>query len=210
MIHEVDIDALKSVFHFLKQQYRNVYLNPDEKFYDLYISPQEENIILKRLYVDAPRNRINENYHIPKLEQLLVDLIINDPMILPIGASEVKKIIANARDKYNLNYSTIQRYAKKRRVEKALVPFGLSEKESLWQIKETRWFPLKIKFLFYIMLLIVSGFSFLGKSSIVYKNKLVLFLACTSIVSLMAVDYVNAITNMLGSNAKKFEPILWS
>ena len=42
-----------------------------------------------------------------------------------------------------------------------------------------------------IMLLIVSGFSFLGKSSIVYKNKLVLFLACTSIVSLMAVDYVN-------------------
>jgi len=52
-------------------------------------------------------------------------------MILPIGASEVKKIIANARDKYNLNYSTIQRYAKKRRVEKALVPFGLSEKESL-------------------------------------------------------------------------------
>ena len=41
------------------------------------------------------------------------------------------------------------------------------------------------------MLLIVSGFSFLGKSSIVYKNKLVLFLACTSIVSLMAVDYVN-------------------
>lgn len=52
------------------------------------------------------------------------------------------------------------------------------------------------------MLLIVSGFSFLGKSSIVYKNKLVLFLACTSIVSLMAVDYVNAITNMLGSNAK--------
>lgn len=67
---------------------------------------------------------------------------------------------------------------------------------------------MKIKFLFYIMLLIVSGFSFLGKSSIVYKNKLVLFLACTSIVSLMAVDYVNAITNMLGSNAKKFEPII--
>lgn len=131
IILEVDNDALESVFHFLKQQYRNIYLDPDEKFYDLYISPQEENIILKRLYVDAPRNRINENYHIPKLEQLLVDLIINDPMILPIGASEVKKIIANARDKYNLNYSTIQRYAKKRRVEKALVPFGLSEKESL-------------------------------------------------------------------------------
>ncbi|WP_319995433.1 DUF6577 family protein [Trichococcus shcherbakoviae] len=129
VILEVDIDALKSVFHFLKQQYRNVYLNPDEKFYDLYISPQEENIILKRLYVDAPLNRINENYHIPKLEQLLVDIIINDPMILPIGASEVKKIITNAQDKYNLNYSTILRYAKKRHVEKKLILFGLMEKE---------------------------------------------------------------------------------
>ena len=66
---------------------------------------------------------------------------------------------------------------------------------------------MKIKFLFYIMFLIVAGCSFLAKSSIVYKNKLVLFLACTSIASLIAVDYVNAITNKLGSNAKYFEPV---
>ena len=132
IIVEVDIDALESVFHFLKERYRNVYLNPDNTIYDLYISPHDENIILERLYVDAPLNRRSGNYQIPKLEKLLVDLIVNDPMILPVGVSEVKKIIANALSKYNLNYSTILRYAKKRRVEKKLIPFGIKESEMIY------------------------------------------------------------------------------
>lgn len=131
IILEVDIDALDSVFHFVKERYLNVYLSPDKGIYDLYISPREENIIVNRLYVDAPLNRIRGNYHLPKLEKLLIDLIVNEPIILPIGVSEVKTIITNARGKYNINYSTLLRYAKKRHAEKKMASFGLKESEML-------------------------------------------------------------------------------
>lgn len=127
IILEVDADALNSVFHFVKGQYPNVYLSPDKGIYDLYISPLEENIIVNRLYVDAPLNRVNGNYHIPKLEKLLVELITNEPIILPIGESEVKTVVTNAREKYNINFSTLLRYSKKRRAEKQLFVFGLME-----------------------------------------------------------------------------------
>lgn len=131
IILEVDVDALNSVFHFVKEQYPNVYLRPDRGIYDLYISPSEENIIVNRLYVDAPLNRIEGNYHLPKLEKLLVELIINEPIILPVGESEVRTVVTNAREKYNINYSTLLRYAKKRHVEKKLTSFGLKESEML-------------------------------------------------------------------------------
>ncbi|PTQ84181.1 hypothetical protein C8U37_11099 [Trichococcus patagoniensis] len=129
IILEVDADALNSVFHFVKEQYPNVYISPDKGIYDLYISPREENIIVNRLYVDAPLNRVEGNYHLPKLEKLLVDLIINDPLILPVSESDVKTVITNAREKYNVNHSTLLRYARKRRIEQKLIPFGLMERE---------------------------------------------------------------------------------
>lgn len=131
IILEVDADALNSVFHFVKERYPNVYLCPDQGMYDLYISPREENIIVNRLYVDAPLNRVEGNYHLPKLEKLLVDLIINDPLILPVGESDVKSVVTNAREKYNVNYSTLLRYAKKRHISKKLTSFGLKESEML-------------------------------------------------------------------------------
>ena len=74
---------------------------------------QSKIIIVNRLYVDAPLNRIRGNYHLPKLEKLVMDLIVNEPLILPVGVSKVKAIITNVRGKYNLNYSTLLRYAKK-------------------------------------------------------------------------------------------------
>lgn len=129
IILEVDIDALSSVFHFVKERYPNVYLSPDKGIYDLYISPREENIIVNRLYVDAPLKRIRGNYYLPKLEKLVIDLIVNEPLILPVGVSEVKAIITNVCGKYNLNYSTLLRYAKKRHAEKKLASFGLKESE---------------------------------------------------------------------------------
>ena len=131
IILEVDVDALESVFHFVKERYTNVYLSPDREVYNLYISPREENIIVNRLYVDAPLNRIQGNYHLPKLEKLLVDLIVNEPIILPIGLSESKTVITNILGKYNINYSTLLRYAKKRHIEKKLASFGLKESEML-------------------------------------------------------------------------------
>ncbi|WP_368645699.1 DUF6577 family protein [Alkalibacterium putridalgicola] len=120
LIVEIDADVLEAAFHFLKENYPNTFLSPDQKMYDYYISPQEENIIVKRLYVDSPLNKINNNYYTPKLEKLIVDLLINDPIILPIGVSDIRTVIMNILDTYSINYSTLNRYAKKRNAEKSL------------------------------------------------------------------------------------------
>lgn len=136
IILEVEIDVIDAVFHFLNEEFPNVFLLPDQKMYDYYISPQQENIIITRLYVDAPLSQIEGSYYIPRLEKLLVDLVINTPVILPISQSEIKTIITNVLEVYNINYSTLSRYAKKRGIEKRLVEFNLSkgeEKNDIWK-----------------------------------------------------------------------------
>lgn len=127
MIVEIDADVLDAAFYFLKENFTNTYLTPDEKMYTYYISPQEENIILNRLYVDAPVAKVKENYYIPKLEKLVVDLLINEPIIFPVGESEIKTIIMNATDTYSVSLSTLMRYAKKRHALKKWTTLHLTE-----------------------------------------------------------------------------------
>ncbi len=126
IIVEIDADILDVVFYFLKENYPNTFLSPEQKMYDYYISPKEENIIVTRLYVDAPLNKVKNNYHTPKIEKLIVDLLINDPIIFPVGDAEIKTIILNATNKYNINYSTLNRYAKKRNAVNLLVQMKLT------------------------------------------------------------------------------------
>lgn len=120
LVIEIDADALDAAFYFLKEHFPNTFLSPEQKMYDHYILPQEENIIINRLHVDAPLNKIRENYYTPKLEKLIIDLLINNPIIFPVGTAEVKTIITNALDTYNINYSTATRYANKRNARKKL------------------------------------------------------------------------------------------
>lgn len=120
IIVEIDADVLDSAFHFLKENFPNTFLSPEQMMYDYYISAKEKNIIVKRLHVDSPLNKIQNNYYTPKIEKLIIDLLINDPIILPIGASEIHTIIMNIVDTYSINYSTLNRYAKKRNAEKPL------------------------------------------------------------------------------------------
>ncbi len=76
---------------------------------------KKKNIIVTRLHFDAPLYKVNDNYYTPKLEKLIVDLLINDPVILPISYSEINTIIMNAIDTYSINFSTLARYAKKKK-----------------------------------------------------------------------------------------------
>ncbi|EAF1795626.1 hypothetical protein Q8E58_002124 [Listeria monocytogenes] len=127
LIVEIDADVLDAAFHILKEKFPDTFLSPNSKMYDYYILPQEENIIINRLYVDAPLNKIRKNYYSPKLEKLIVDLLVNDPIIFPVGISEVVTIIKNALDTYNINHSTLTRYANKRNVRQKLDRLILQE-----------------------------------------------------------------------------------
>lgn len=120
LIVEIDADILNVTFHFLKEHFPTTFLSPDKKMYDYYILPQEENIIINRLHVDAPLNKVRKNYYTPKLEKLIIDLVINDPIILPLGDAEIKMILKNAINTYNINLSTLNRYANKRNAKEKL------------------------------------------------------------------------------------------
>ncbi|KFN93322.1 hypothetical protein TMUPMC115_0527 [Tetragenococcus muriaticus PMC-11-5] len=109
---------LDAAFYFLQENFSNTFLSPDQEMYDYYVSAQEKNIIVTRLHFDAPLYKVNDNYYTPKLEKLIVDLLINDPVILPISYSEINTIIMNAIDTYSINFSTLARYAKKETVKK--------------------------------------------------------------------------------------------
>ncbi len=125
LVVEIDIDVLDAAFYFLREYFPNTFISPEQKMYDYYILPQEENIIINRLHVDAPLNKVSKNFYTPKLEKLLVDVAVNDPVILSIGAAEIKAIITNALDTYNINYSTLKRYATKRNAKRKLEKFTL-------------------------------------------------------------------------------------
>lgn len=49
-----------------------------------------------------------------KIEKLIVDLLANNPIVFPVDPAEVQVIITTALTTYNINYSTLTRYAKKR------------------------------------------------------------------------------------------------
>jgi hypothetical protein len=115
IVVEVEAVAIDAVFHFLKESYQNVYLKPSKEIHNNYISPQTENILITNFYVDAPMVWQNKNFYTPKLEKLLVDLLVSPPTT--ISKSDVQEILENANDIYNVNKSTINRYAKKRHLK---------------------------------------------------------------------------------------------
>lgn len=125
LIIDIETDSLNIVYNSIKKSCSNTFLSPNETKYDYYISPDRENIIVNRLYVDAPLKNVDSSYYIPKLEKILVDLMINDPIILMISKPEMKYIISNIQKTYHINYSTLRRYAQKRHFGKKETAYGL-------------------------------------------------------------------------------------
>lgn len=120
LIIEIDADVQNAAFHFLKEQFPNTFISPNQEMYDHYIQSSNENLIVNRLYVDAPLNKIAGNFYVPKIEKIIVDLLVNTPTIFPVSSAEIQTIIKNLLTTYNINYSTLMRYATKRNASRKL------------------------------------------------------------------------------------------
>jgi Family of unknown function (DUF6577) len=112
---EVDKDATESVFYTLKDQGKQVFIEPDAETFELYISNSEDVIILKHLISEAPLQKI-ENIVTPTLEKLLVDMTI-DTKMYAAQQGEIRLIYANAFEKYEVNKNKMKRYAYRRNRE---------------------------------------------------------------------------------------------
>jgi len=104
-----------------------VIFKPSGKDVELYISSYQSSIVVKKLISESPIQK-TQGVVIPKLEKLLVDLFVGDPIFLPYKGAESTEIFHNAFDSYTINLSTLKRYAKRRNHAERLDKYLKKEK----------------------------------------------------------------------------------
>lgn len=114
-IVEIEKVAAEQVFNELNSYFQNIFINPDEIFFERYISALEHVIIVKSLHSEAPILKQNE-LTIPTLEKILVDIVIDDTLFAA-QQGELNFIYKTAFNKYDINESKMKRYAARRNRE---------------------------------------------------------------------------------------------
>lgn len=114
-IVEVEKVAAEQVFNELTSSFSNVFINPDELFFDRYMGNLNNIIIIKNLISEAPIVE-NKKVYIPTLEKILVDILI-DKELFAAQQGELDFIFKSAFDKYDINKAKMKRYAARRNRE---------------------------------------------------------------------------------------------
>ena len=122
---EVDKELTQSVFYKVSEDIKNVYLTPDKSVYNLYVSENINSIIVKPLITKSPLQTINDTPTV-KLEKILVDLFCNEIYLIPYISNEMVTIFDTALKKYEVNYSTLFNYSRRREKEVKLKEFLIS------------------------------------------------------------------------------------
>lgn len=112
-IIEVEAGSEEAVFSTIKESFPfKTFLDPGEFEWANYMTGSEENIIVKTMVSESPK----ENYHgikIARLEKILVDLYC-DKLWQTIFSGEVRNIYDEACHSYVLNFTTLLSYAARR------------------------------------------------------------------------------------------------
>lgn len=115
---ETDRDSAETVFHFLREGNRDVYLRPDKKMIYRYVDMDSRVFFVKNLISEAPLQKIS-GVPMPTIEKLLVD-ILRDADFFYLQGSESERIIENAFSLYAINQNRLFRYAGRRKVKEEL------------------------------------------------------------------------------------------
>lgn len=110
---EVDKEATESVFYFLKDKMKNVFLEPSSNILSLYASSEKEVTIIKSLVSESPRQKIKSISTIT-VEKLLVDIFCDEIIFAGQQGKEMQTIFRNAFEKYSINENKMLRYADRR------------------------------------------------------------------------------------------------
>ena len=126
IILEIDKDAASAVFAFLKEMYRDVYLNPGKHEVDHYINTGQNNIIVKNLTLTSPLRKF-QHIIIPTIEKIMVDLFVDDELFVAYQGAELQNIYKELFVSYNINQSRLKQYAHKRHAKDKLISFLIEE-----------------------------------------------------------------------------------
>ena len=122
-ILQIEKEALEPVYEFLKEQnFRNLYIQPEEKEIERYIYQNELAIILKTLISKSQTQRV-DTVITTTLEKLLVDLYCDKKLFAAFQGSELIHMVNNAQSRYSIDFTKLLSYAKRRRKETEIMEF---------------------------------------------------------------------------------------
>lgn len=117
-IIEIEKGLEESLFYFLKDNTKNhVFLSPDEKTINLYTAESISPIVVKGLLSRSPFTTITMNnleFQVPSLEKILVDIYADSKLFYHFQGGELVYIYRNAVTNYNINFTKMLSYAKRR------------------------------------------------------------------------------------------------
>lgn len=117
IVLEVEKDLLNSAFFTLKDEIKDLYLQPSPKEMEMYVLEKEDPVVLKSLISRSPtQKKMDKNLtiYLPHLEKLLVDAYCDRQIYFFYSGVELKNIFNNAFDRYTINLSRLRSYAKRR------------------------------------------------------------------------------------------------
>jgi len=118
-ILEVEKEITQSIFIHLKEQKKNVFLEPTKEVFERYVTDSKNVIIVKTLITEAPTLNI-DNIKTSSLEKILVDIFCDEIIFSAYQGNEMKTIYKNSFSKYAINESKLLRYANRRGKKSAL------------------------------------------------------------------------------------------
>jgi len=115
---EIEKEFVESLYYELKDSFTNdLYVNPDAKVIEFYISESNYPVIIKNLITRSPISRRTEGrikFYTPLLEKILVDIFVEDKIFYVYQGSELMHIYENAISNYTINFTSLFGYAKRR------------------------------------------------------------------------------------------------
>jgi hypothetical protein len=114
LLVEVEKEATRAVFYFLKERGLPVFLDPSQKILDLYLPDEKETWIIKPLVSEAPLQQVSQAIRTATLEKMLVDIFCDEVLFSAQQGSELSRIFVEATEKYIVNEDRLLRYAARR------------------------------------------------------------------------------------------------
>ncbi len=128
---ETDKETTTSVFYFLREIKKSVFIDPTKDILEKYVINENEIFIVKPLISEAPTQNIN-GVETATIEKMLVDIFCDDVIFSAQQGAEMRTIFKEAFGKYTINQSKMLRYADRRRKKEELNQF-VKTISNLWQ-----------------------------------------------------------------------------
>jgi len=124
---EIEKEFVESLYYELKDSVRSdLYVNPDAKVIEFYISESNYPVIVKKLITRSPIGKRAANgvkFFTPLLEKILVDIFVEEEIFYLYQGSELMHIYENAISNYTINFTKLFSYAERRGTEQEIKLF---------------------------------------------------------------------------------------